>query len=52
MENKITIMTRVLSVSHAKVCHFAIDFQKDIPDAYDMLIDAGIRSLGYKLPEK
>ncbi len=50
MDNQ-TTMTRVLSDSHRKVSIFATDKNLHIPDAYDLIINAGLKALNYRLPE-
>lgn len=46
-----TTMTRVLSESHRKVSIFATDKNLHIPDAYDLIVTAGLKALNYRLPE-
>uniref|UniRef100_A0A6M3XX70 Uncharacterized protein n=1 Tax=viral metagenome TaxID=1070528 RepID=A0A6M3XX70_9ZZZZ len=51
MDNDQTTMTRVLSDSHKKVSIYATDKNLHIPDAYDLIVNAGLKALNYKLPE-
>lgn len=51
MELKDTTMTRVLAESHRKVSIFATDKSMLLPDAYEVIVNAGLKALNYRLPE-
>lgn len=51
MENDKTTMTRVLAESHRKVSIFATDKELLLPDAYDLIVNAGLKALNYRMPE-